>query len=265
MATAPARFRPKQFPPPEFPPRKVARFAKTPLAVFPVILGAIGLVLALRRGFAVLDLPQGPVDLAAGLVLALWIFAALAYVAKLAQRILWSIPVAMVVLVVLGRTGDLWRALVTPRLLGMALVTAVLVGANWGIYLYAILSGRALDAALGSFINPLFSILLGALALTASVIALSEMLSNTALVAALLPVVGAIAEGTGLPVARLAAAVALAASCTFMLPAGTPPNSLVFSSGLIRVAQMMRYGLLMNLLSTLLVALLVWIWAPVVF
>ncbi|MFZ1470077.1 MAG: tellurium resistance protein, partial [Paracoccaceae bacterium] len=92
MATAPARFRPKQFPPPEFPPRKVARFAKTPLAVFPVILGAIGLVLALRRGFAVLDLPQGPVDLAAGLVLALWIFAALAYVAKLARRpsVLWD-------------------------------------------------------------------------------------------------------------------------------------------------------------------------------
>jgi len=83
----------------------------------------------------------------------------------LAQRILWSIPVAMVVLVALGRTGDLWRALVTPRLLGMALVTAVLVGANWGIYLYAILSGRALDAALGYFINPLFSILLGALVL----------------------------------------------------------------------------------------------------
>lgn len=103
------------------------------------------------------------------------------------------------------------------------------------------------------------------LAVTASVIALSEMLSNTALVAALLPVVGAIAEGTGLPVAHLAAAVALAASCTFMLPAGTPPNSLVFSSGLIRVAQMMRYGLVMNLLSTLLVALLVWLWAPVVF
>ncbi|MGB4826375.1 MAG: tellurium resistance protein, partial [Paracoccaceae bacterium] len=75
MVTEPARYRPKQYPPPEFPPRRVARFARTPPAVFSVILGAIGLVLALRRGFAVLDLPQAPVDLLAGLALALWVFA----------------------------------------------------------------------------------------------------------------------------------------------------------------------------------------------
>ena len=50
MVTEPARYRPKQYPPPEFPPRRVARFARTPPAVFSVILGAIGLVLALRRG-----------------------------------------------------------------------------------------------------------------------------------------------------------------------------------------------------------------------
>ena len=92
MVTEPARYRPKQYPPPEFPPRRVARFARTPPAVFSVILGAIGLVLALRRGFAVLDLPQAPVDLLAGLALALWVFAAIAYAAKLARRpsVLWE-------------------------------------------------------------------------------------------------------------------------------------------------------------------------------
>ena len=92
MTTEPIRFRPKQFPPPEFPPRKAAKFAKMPPAIFPVILGAIGLVLALRRGFALLELPQGPVDLLAGLVLALWVFAAFSYLAKLLRRpgVLWD-------------------------------------------------------------------------------------------------------------------------------------------------------------------------------
>lgn len=83
----------------------------------------------------------------------------------LAQRVVWAVPVALLVLLALGRTRDLMRALVTPRLLAMAGLTAALVTLNWGIYLYAILSGRSLEAALGYFINPLFSILLGALVL----------------------------------------------------------------------------------------------------
>ena len=83
----------------------------------------------------------------------------------IAHRILWSIPVAAAVLIATGRTADLARALRTPRMLGMAAVTAVLVAANWGIYVWAVTSGRALDAALGYYINPLFSILLGSLLL----------------------------------------------------------------------------------------------------
>lgn len=83
----------------------------------------------------------------------------------LAHRILWSVPIALAVLLVLRRTADLRRALVNPRLLGMAAVTAALVMVNWSIYLYAILADRALDAALGYYINPLFSIFLGAVIL----------------------------------------------------------------------------------------------------
>lgn len=92
MPQEPARFRPKAYPPPEFPPRQPARFARTPPAVFPVLLGALGLVLALRRGLAVLDLPQAPADLLAGLAVALWLFAACAYAAKLARRpgVIWE-------------------------------------------------------------------------------------------------------------------------------------------------------------------------------
>jgi len=83
----------------------------------------------------------------------------------IAHRILWSIPIAAAVLIATGRTADLARALRSPRMIAMAGVTAVLVAANWGIYVWAVTSGRALDAALGYYINPLFSILLGSLLL----------------------------------------------------------------------------------------------------
>lgn len=82
-----------------------------------------------------------------------------------AHRIVWALPVALLVLVWLGRTGDLKRALKTPRMLAMASLTALIVSANWGVYVWAIASGHALDAALGYYINPLFSVLLGAVLL----------------------------------------------------------------------------------------------------
>jgi chloramphenicol-sensitive protein RarD len=83
----------------------------------------------------------------------------------IAHRVIWSVPVAGLVLSMRGRTGDLSLALRSPRMLGMAVVTAVLVSVNWGIYVWAIGSGHALDAALGYYINPLFSIFLGAVLL----------------------------------------------------------------------------------------------------
>lgn len=79
-----------------------------------------------------------------------------------AHRVIWSVPVAGAVLVALGRTRDLREALKSPRTLAMACVTAALVSVNWGIYVWAIATDRTLDAALGYYINPLFSIFLGA-------------------------------------------------------------------------------------------------------
>ncbi len=93
-----------------------------------------------------------------------------------AHRIVWSLPIAAVVLIVLRRTSDLRDALRSPRTLAMGCVTAALISVNWGIYVWAIGSGHALDAALGYYINPLFSFLLGALLL-------GETLSRAQLVA----------------------------------------------------------------------------------
>jgi chloramphenicol-sensitive protein RarD len=83
----------------------------------------------------------------------------------IAHRVIWSVPIAGAVLMVLGRTGDLRVALRSPRLLGMGALTAGLISVNWGIYVWAIGSGHALDAALGYYINPLFSVGLGAVLL----------------------------------------------------------------------------------------------------
>jgi chloramphenicol-sensitive protein RarD len=83
----------------------------------------------------------------------------------LAHRVLWSIPIAGAVLWALGRTSDLRAALRSPRTLAMAAVTAALISVNWGIYIWSIISGHALDAALGYYINPLFSVFLGAVLL----------------------------------------------------------------------------------------------------
>ncbi|MCC2609179.1 EamA family transporter RarD [Neorhizobium petrolearium] len=83
----------------------------------------------------------------------------------LAHRALWSVPVAGIVLVALRRTADLKVALKTPRMLGMACLTATIIMVNWGIYVWAVAAGRALDAALGYFINPLFSVFLAAIIL----------------------------------------------------------------------------------------------------
>jgi chloramphenicol-sensitive protein RarD len=83
----------------------------------------------------------------------------------IAHRVVWSVPIAAAVLMLLGRTAEIKTALTTPRMLAMACLTATIISINWGVYIWAIGTGRALDAALGYFINPLFSIFLGAVLL----------------------------------------------------------------------------------------------------
>lgn len=83
----------------------------------------------------------------------------------IAHRIIWSVPIAALVLIVLRRTSDLRDAFRNPRMVAMGCVTAALVSLNWGIYVYAVVSGNALDAAIGYYINPLFSIFLAAVLL----------------------------------------------------------------------------------------------------
>ncbi|MBW3097894.1 EamA family transporter RarD [Pseudohoeflea coraliihabitans] len=83
----------------------------------------------------------------------------------LAHRALWSVPLTAAFLLWLGRTRDVRAALRTPKSLAMAALTASLVTVNWGVYVWAISVDRAVETALGYYINPLFSIFLAAVLL----------------------------------------------------------------------------------------------------
>lgn len=93
----------------------------------------------------------------------------------------------------------------------------------------------------------------------------SEMMSNVAQVIVFAPVVSGLAEAAHIHPLLLGIPMTLAASCASMLPMGTPPNAIAFSSGYIRLSQMTRVGLIMNLISVLLITLFCWLLLPLVF
>lgn len=99
--------------------------------------------------------------------------------------------------------------------------------------------------------TPLFLVLL---AVSAFIIFLTEFASNTASAALLVPVFVAIAEQMGLPKEVLVLIIGIGASCAFMLPVATPPNAIVFGTGLIKQSEMVRVGLVLNIVASIVVA-----------
>ena len=85
--------------------------------------------------------------------------------------------------------------------------------------------------------------------LIALMLFMTELMSNVALVAVLAPVIAGIALGLNVPLLYVLIPVTMASSCAFMLPMATPPNAIVFASGYIKVAQMARVGIWINLIA----------------
>ena len=137
-----------------------------------------------------------------------------------AHRVIWSVPIAGLLLVYMGRTKDVRAALLNPKMLAMGCLTAALITINWGIYVWAISADRTLDAALGYYINPLFSVALGAIILREPLT--RAQLAAIALAAAAV-VVLAVSNGS-VPWVSLALTVSwgLYALCKKQLPIG--PN-----------------------------------------
>ena len=84
----------------------------------------------------------------------------------------------------------------------------------------------------------------------------TEFMSNTALITLFIPVIGSFANVAHYDILQLCIPVTLAASCAFMLPVGTPPNAIVYSSGKITIAQMARVGVLFNFIALFVIAVI---------
>jgi len=112
-----------------------------------------------------------------------------------AQRVLWSVVLLVPLVLLLRRRGSLWQALRTPRVLVMLATSALLIAANWLIYVWAVLHHQVLAASMAYFLNPLLNIGMG-------VALLGERLTRAQAAAVLLAGAGvavlALGAGSGL-------------------------------------------------------------------
>ena len=133
----------------------------------------------------------------------------------------------------------------------------VLILFGGGLSLAAQVSASGLATWLGEGLSPLaaMGVLVLVVAAAGLVVFLTELTSNLATAATFLPVIAAIALQSGYDPLVLCVPVTLAASCAFMLPVATPPNAIVFSTGALRIADMIRAGFVMNLVSLVLLTL----------
>lgn len=97
------------------------------------------------------------------------------------------------------------------------------------------------------------------LVLTGIMLLLTEVMSNVALAIIFIPVVITLCDIKGLDTFTFTAAVALASSFAFMLPISTPPNAIVYGAGYIKMKDMMRVGLVLNLISIGLISVFLWL------
>jgi sodium-dependent dicarboxylate transporter 2/3/5 len=97
------------------------------------------------------------------------------------------------------------------------------------------------------------------------VVFLTEVTSNTATAQMLLPLVASVAGDIGINPLLLMIPVTLSASMAFMMPVATPPNAIVFASGKLHIMDMIKTGFILNLLAIVLITLLTWLLAPLVF
>lgn len=144
----------------------------------------------------------------------------------------------------------------------------------WGILILfggglALAKGMAVSGIVDFVANTIaaseISILITAVLLIALMLFMTELMSNVALVAVLAPVVAGIAIGLEIPMLYLLIPVTMASSCAFMLPMATPPNAIVFASGYIKVHEMARAGIILNLISVGLLILMFQYVLPMLF
>lgn len=133
-----------------------------------------------------------------------------------------------------------------------------------GLSMSAAFQAHGVDVYIGSLFDglkgaPAWAIVL---AMTATIVFVTEVGSNTAVTTTFLPIASAVALRLGVHPYLLCLPVAIGASYAFMMPTGTPPNALVFATGHVRVPQMWRAGLVLNILSIAVITAIVYFFGP---
>ncbi len=136
----------------------------------------------------------------------------------------------------------------------------------WGVLILfgggLTLAGAIQRTGLAEWVGGFFDVLSGwpviliILVVAVVIIMFTEMASNSATAAAFLPVIGSVAISVGQDPLLFAVPVAIVASCAFMLPVATPPNAIVYGSGVMSIPEMAKAGLWLNLFFAILVTLL---------
>ena len=163
-------------------------------------------------------------------------------------------------------------AAVAVVVLGVARWKEVARNTDWGVLmlfgagiaLSNLLQSSGASEAIGQQLATTFVLahpLVVIFAVATFIIFLTEVTSNTAAAALLVPIFASVATQMGLPKEVMVFVIGIGASCAFMLPVATPPNAIVFGTGLIQQKEMMRVGFLLNILCVVLVAL----WAYALF
>jgi len=136
-----------------------------------------------------------------------------------------------------------------------------------GLSLAASIQEHGLSEYLGSLSSGLagFPVIIAVAIVCFGILLLTELTSNTATAATFLPIVAAVAVSLGQDPLLFLVPTAMAANCSYMMPVGTPPNAIVFGSGMIRLPQMARAGFLMNVLLVPVIVGLLWLLGPLVF
>jgi sodium-dependent dicarboxylate transporter 2/3/5 len=141
---------------------------------------------------------------------------------------------------------------------------SVLILFGGGLTLAGAVTRTGLAEWLGGSLQAIGTLPLAAIVIIAAtmIIFLTELTSNIATTATFLPVVGAIAIESGFDPIVLTVPVTFAASCAFMLPVATPPNAIVFGSGMLTIPKMVRAGMMLNIVGIALVSLVALYLAP---
>jgi len=136
----------------------------------------------------------------------------------------------------------------------------ILILFGGGLSLAAAVQANEVAEFLGAQVSALqgFPTIILVLAVTTGVIFLTELTSNTATTATLVPILAGIASGLAVPPELLIVPATIAASCAFMMPVATPPNAIVFGSGYLTIPQMAKAGFWLNIIGVVLVTTLLY-------